>query len=190
MEWLKISSSSSCAACCDLQRQPVQFTRSGCSPAHTVKPSINKQQRMKSTSMLTSQSTWYDISTWVKNFLTEGHERGELETMNTILSAVFLALSLLCGVQGGIECIKNEASLCGCQLLDASNNPIINLTLDDVGKKYNCNIVNDLWLVFLQHRKEQSSNDTYYYTYSPCSPNDDCEGNAAVRTIKLLIKSP
>ena len=54
--------------------------------------------------------------------------------MKVILSVIFLALSLLYGVQGEAQCVKNEDedSFCGCQLQGESGNAIIKIALDFV----------------------------------------------------------
>ena len=59
--------------------------------------------------------------------------------MEFVLTAIFLVLSLICGVQGQAECVQeeyddfweewSESSLCGCQLQDASDTPF-NISLD------------------------------------------------------------
>ena len=57
--------------------------------------------------------------------------------MNVILLVTFVALSLLYGVQGGAQCVKQSGagSFCGCQLKDSADNAVINVTLF-AGKKY------------------------------------------------------
>ena len=54
--------------------------------------------------------------------------------MKIILLAIVFAISLLCGVQGNDKCV--EASFCGCQLQDADNKSIINITLDSFDNRY------------------------------------------------------
>ena len=61
--------------------------------------------------------------------------------MKVILSVIFLVLSLLHSVQGVGQCA--EASFCGCQLQDASNNSLIDVALEFVNKKYDYNFIND-----------------------------------------------
>ena len=61
--------------------------------------------------------------------------------MKVILSVIFLVLSLLYGVQGVGQCA--EASFCGCQLQDASNNSLIDVGLEFVDIKYYYNFIND-----------------------------------------------
>ena len=65
--------------------------------------------------------------------------------MKVLLSAIFLVLSLVCGVQGQAECIQEgyddlwEGSgpmLCGCQLHDADDNPLVNISLDFFDMQY------------------------------------------------------
>ena len=62
-----------------------------------------------------------------------------MKPMKAILSASVLALSLLCSVQGKAKCIKkvgSDDSFCGCHLQDVSNAVIANITLGDVGIRY------------------------------------------------------
>ena len=59
--------------------------------------------------------------------------------MKVVLSVIFLVLSLLYGVQGVGQCVRDvgsDASFCGCQLQDANNKALINITLDFVGIRY------------------------------------------------------
>ena len=57
--------------------------------------------------------------------------------MKVILLVTFVALSFSYGAQGEAQCIKETGvnSFCGCELKDSSNNTVINITLDSVGKK-------------------------------------------------------
>ena len=66
--------------------------------------------------------------------------------MKVVLSAIFLVLSLVCGVQGQAECVQEEYDdfweggsgpmLCGCQLYDPSDTPLVNISLDFFDTKY------------------------------------------------------
>ena len=56
-----------------------------------------------------------------------------------IISMVFLACLLFCGVQGqeAYSCTKDTAtSFCGCHLKDFTNHTIMDIKLDFVGEKY------------------------------------------------------
>ena len=63
-----------------------------------------------------------------------------------MLSTVFLALSLLCGVQGQPKCIPADydnfweagsgSLYCGCELHDASGSPVFNISLEFFEKRY------------------------------------------------------
>ena len=58
--------------------------------------------------------------------------------MKVILLVIFLALSLLHGVQAVGECIidgDGDAASCGCELQDASNNSLLDISLH-FDKKY------------------------------------------------------
>ena len=59
--------------------------------------------------------------------------------MKVVLSVIFLVLSLVYGVQGVGQCVRDvgsDASFCGCQLQDANSKTLINITLDFVGIMY------------------------------------------------------
>ena len=61
--------------------------------------------------------------------------------MKVMLSAVFLLLSLSCGVyvHGETQCVggpRSKTSFCGCQLQDTSGKAVANISLDFVGAKY------------------------------------------------------
>ena len=98
--------------------------------------------------------------------------------MKVILSVIFLALSLLYGVHGIGKCTKNEG--CGCQLQDASNKPLVDITLEFVDLKYDYKFINDRDFCFSLHRQVEVSEDRQY-VYTPCINNSHCEANAAVR---------
>ena len=66
--------------------------------------------------------------------------------MKIILSVIFLALSLLHGVQGEAQCIKSddlEDSFCGCELQDESGDLITEIELDFVGIRYGHVFIDD-----------------------------------------------
>lgn len=113
--------------------------------------------------------------------------------MKIILSAIIFATSLLCGVQGSGQCI--EASFCGCQLLDANNKSLFNITLDFADNKYDNKFIVIVVAVspfknisrFVKH--EEDILLEYKYTYSPCSKNSDCtESNATAETSAVSYK--
>ena len=61
------------------------------------------------------------------------------KNVTMIISMVFLASLLFCGVEGqeAHSCIKDTAgSFCGCHLKDSANHTIMDIKLDFVGKKY------------------------------------------------------
>ena len=140
----KISANDSTAPLGDLQTQPVQFTGNGCNATQTVRPSVNRQQRTKSTSIL--QVYARDI----QESRSRGVPRDKIFTrrkgMKVVLSAIFLVLSLVCGVQGQAECVQEEYDdfweggsgpmLCGCQLYDESVTPLVNISLDFFDTQY------------------------------------------------------
>ena len=59
-----------------------------------------------------------------------------------ILSTIIFAISLLCGVQGNDKCVA--VSFCGCQLQDADNKSIINITLDSFDNMYGDEFIIDI----------------------------------------------